>query len=529
MAEKPLNGSQNAQPKPAAQDNELSITPSDSSAKVTPETSATPQKSPVPTDAPITLADQKMPDSTPTPKPAQPKTTPAPAPTPSPAQEEAQGGALSFSNIFNQQKSKKQDTNVMSSVLKKKESPRTLKPILGDAPVLQKSIEEERRIKLKRKLRLVQTVFAIVFLAAAGSVFYFYSELSPTFDVFGPNTTQRLRDVNENLRSVQTQLNKYRYLAAQLDLNRFSHISSDFLDKTAQLNGATSTEAVVLANSVAASADTLPLLLENIRAQLTPDIVIETTRSAAEEELTSDQIQDQAEMDLRNALLADRRQIVQSGELTTANEQDLKLIDNTIKLVGNDSLLSTVRSASVDGFEAELAEYTESGDDTLRQELSSFMRSVLASTQSDIAVVGSIKATRIDWATIMSRIENVTRTVDPTFGAGLAQSLGDGIFYTGYSFDTANNTIILSGVTRTTTADNFTLISELIEALELSSDFMNVEMRSFSKSGTFAQGFSSSFKIELALEQGDFSPANSPISLEPKTIAEVPSGVQRTP
>lgn len=523
MAENTNKGSQQT-PAPSVEkgaDNtaaDLSIAPT-----IKPETSTPAPAKPADNAAstPSTTPPAPAPKPTETAKPA----APVPAPTPAPAPKKE--GGISFSNIFNNQKSKKQDTKVLTGILKKKDtSPTKMKPILGDAPVLQKTIAEERNIKLKKQLRLVQSVFVIVFLAAVGSAFYFYSELSPTFDLFGPNTTQRLRDVNENLRGVQTQLNKYRYLAAQLDLNRFSFISSDFLDKTAQLADG-GTGQVALSNTVSEAAQSLPILLSNVRTQLSPNIVVETTRSLAEEEQTPQQIQKQAEDDLRNALLADRREITQNAELTTANEQDLKLIDNTVKLVGNSRLLTTVRNASADQFAADLTEYVSTLESESRKQLTGFMSSVLSSTKSDIATISTIKANKIDWTGIMGGIENVTRTVDPTFGAGLAQSLGDGIFYTGYSFDTSNNKILLSGVTKTTTADNFTLISELIESLELSTDFMDVDMRSFSKAGTFADGFTSNFKIDLLLETDDATEENAPVALEPKTVAAA-TGVQRS-
>ncbi len=483
---------------------------------VKPQTTTPPAPTPAaPTTPPVPAA---------TIKPATPPAQPMPKPVETPQKE----GGISFSNIFNKQKSKRQDTNVLTGILKKKDTTETkLKPILGDAPVLQKTIAEERTIKLKKQLRLVQSVFVIVFLAAALSAFYFYSELSPTFDLFGPNTTQRLKDVNENLRGVQTQLNKYRYLAAQLDLNRFSFISSDFLDKTAQLANGASGQSAALSRSVGEAAQSLPILLTNVRTQLSPSIVVETTRSAAEEELTPQQIQKQAEDDLRNALLADRREITKNAELTTANEQDLKLIDNTMKLVGSKNLLSTVRSASSEEFEADLNTYASSLESESRKELAAFMSSILSSTKSDIATISTIKANKIDWTGIMSGIENVTRTVDPTFGAGLAQSLGDGIFYTGYSFDTSNNKILLSGVTKTTKSDNFTVISDLIDALEISSDFMDVDMRSFSKAGTFAAGFTANFKIDLLLETEDSKNQTASAALEPKTVATA-TGVQRS-
>lgn len=472
------------------------------------------------------------PQPTPTQPAAAPTSGPAAQPvtaTPPPAPAPAKKPGITFTNIFNQQKEKKVESKVISSVLQKKAGPSAVKPILGAAPALQKSLDEEKKIQLKRKLRLVQMVFIIVFLAGAASAGYFYSELSPTFDLFGPNTTQRLADTNESLRGVQTQINKYRYLAAQLALNEFSFVSDDFLDKTAQLSGNPgAAQLQQLRQGIAQASQDLPTILSNVKQQLTPSIVVPTVQSAAEEEMTPEQMELKAADALKNALLEDRRQITQNSE---TNEQDLKIIDNTLQLVGNQKLLSSIRGVSIDNFSTQLTAYAEDLDPVKRDDLRSLMSSILASTKSDIATIGSIKATRIDWSSIMKQIEAVTGDpeVDPTFQPErcLALSIGDGICYTGYDFDTSTNKIVLSGVTRTTQADNFTLISNLMDHLELSSFFQNVDMRSFSKSGTFAQGFIANFKIDLALESDGFSEKNAPISLESRRVAS--SGVKRNP
>jgi len=422
----------------------------------------------------------------------------------------------SFTNIFNQQKKKTEDTNVISSVLKKEASKAGSGPILGAAPILQKSLNEEKESKLKRKLRLVQAVFVIIFFAAVASVFYFYSELNPNFDLFGINTTQRLAVVNDNLRSVQTTINAYRYKAAQLSLNRFSYASDRFLDVVNSNLTTTQTQYT----------QTLPSFLEDIKTQLSEDIVVPTVRSDAEDELTAEEIQKRAEDDLRNALLEERLAITSNGELTLSNEQDLELIDNTIKIVGNKLLLSTVKNASVDNFKADLETYISEPDDAKSEKLLGFISKLLASMKSGIATIGSIKSERIEWSEIIKRIEEVTKNVDPTFGSTVDAESGSSIVYTGYDFETGTNKIVLSGNTKTKTADNFTLITRLIDFFEESTYFKNVEMRSFSKSGDFETGFTSNFKLDLEIETDGSSEKNAPIALKKKAVASA-IGIKR--
>jgi hypothetical protein len=70
-------------------------------------------------------------------------------------------------------------------------------------------------------------------------------------------------------------------------------------------------------------------------------------------------------------------------------------------------------------------------------------------------------------------------------------------------------------------------LSKLIDILELSPYFMNVEERSFTKSGSPETGYESNFKIELNLENDDqVSSKTKPISLV-KDILLDKSGVKR--
>jgi len=432
-------------------------------------------------------------------------------------------------SIFNKEKKEETDSKMIKGILKKSAPPK-IKPILGSAPSLQKSIEDDKHQSKKGKLRTAQIVFLVVTLAALGMIFFFYSQISPTFDLFGANPTARLTDINKNLRSAQTSINKYRYLAAQLDLNTFSFVSDDFLDKTSKmsLTNLTPAQEADLIARVSQAVQDLPNLVATIKENLTPDIVIDTYRTEAEEELTPELILQQAETDLRNLLLDERKQLTKNTELSDENEQDLRLVDNTLKLIGNNKLLSTIKAASVQDFQAEIAAYAETLESTKREELQKFMGNILASTKSDIATIGAIKSQRTSWLWIIEKIEEVTTQVDPNFNSGLFEVTGLEVVYTGYELDATSNKIILSGITKTSDAKNFSIISRLIDEFEGSQYFENVEMRSFSKSGDAEAGFTANFKIDLNAEVSGVSPKNKPISLVSRPVASKPAGVKRT-
>lgn len=467
----------------------------------------TPEPTPEPTTAP------------PTPKSELP-TKELAAPVPEAAKK---SGGSTFSNIFNQKKTQNKDTTVMKTILEQKGAPK-MKPILGSAPALQKSLEESKVLRQKKTLRLAQMVFVLVFVASLGMAGYFYSELSPTFDLFGPNTTAKLTDVNKNLRSAQTTINKYRYLAAQLDLNAFSLVSDDFLDKTA-LMATNASKLAVLNQNVTDLAEELPNLLVRVKENLTPSIIVDTYHTAAEEEYTEDTIKRQFEAELKASLTEDRKKITSVETLSAENEQDLRLIDNTLKLVGNNKLLTAISNVSADALGGNLVSYVGSLDPEKRKELSEMMKSVLISTKSDIAIIGALKSSRIDWAWIIDKIEEVTATVDPNFNAGLFEVTGLEIVYTGYELDSKSNKIVLSGYTKTNDARNFSIISDLIDEMEKSVYFETVEMRSFSKSGTFETGFTANFKLDLNIEQNGDSVKNAPIALVKRKVAS--KGVKR--
>lgn len=454
---------------------------------------------------------------------------PAVAATPPPKTDEKKDDKNDTINIFNKEKEEEKDTAMMKSILQKSTPPK-VKPILGAAPTLQKSIEAEKVTSKKKQLRVAQSVFVFVLLAAAGMAFYFYSQLAPGFDLFGANATARLTDINKNLRSAQTAINKYRYLAAQLDLSRFSYVSDEFLDKTSKLTmtALSTTEVAEITQEVESAAQELPDTLNNIKENLAAPLVIDTFQTEAEEEMTPEEVQKQFESDLRNLLLADRKEITQNSELSEENEQDLRLIDNTLKLIGNNKLLSTIKSSSPSDFQAKLLAYAETLEVAQREEIQEIMGNILSSTKSDIATIGAIKSQRIAWLWIIEKIEEVTAQVDPNFNSGLFEVTGFEITYNGYELDAGTNKIILSGQTKTIDANNFTDISNLIDAFEDSPYFKNVEMRSFAKSGDVESGFTANFKIDLEIETDGISPKNRPISLIPsRPVAVNTTGVRR--
>ena len=100
----------------------------------------------------------------------------------------------------------------------------------------------------------------------------------------------------------------------------------------------------------------------------------------------------------------------------------------------------------------------------------------------------------------MNQIELVTSYVDQYFSEGYFEALG-GIQYTSYDFDTSTGEITITGVTKRYDTTNFTMITNLIDQLNASSYFTGVEMKSFTKSGSADEGYTSTLSLKVQLQK----------------------------
>lgn len=426
-------------------------------------------------------------------------------------------------NIFNQKGSSLAQTRILSSVIDNKDVTAKVKPILGNAQMLQKTLEYEKEHKQKQKLRFIQIIFTLIVFVCAGVSLYFYNELSPSLNLFGKNTASQLLELNRNVRSLQATVNKYRYLSVQLDLSRFSYLASQFLDQSLKLkdpNLIPSEKQQLLADVNAIQIE-LPEILQRIQGNLRQNIVAVTYRDGLEPPLTEIEIQQQAEEDIKNALREDRTAFAKNTQ-NPESLQQADLIDNTIKLIGNKSLLKSLTIMTPQALKQDMENYINEEDRVKRNALQNFLTSILASAQSKLSRIGSLKGERIEWLTLIKQIEMVTRDkdVDPYFGSNAYQAIGYEISYNGYEFDSSNQKITLSGVVKTKDAKNFSLITRLIDKLEQSPYFKNIQMRSFPKNGNNDQGYVTNFKIELNLESETNVSSSKPVSLYDKKIIE---------
>ena len=401
-------------------------------------------------------------------------------------------------NIFNQTK-EKVDSSTMVNSIGAGPAPK-FKPILGDATNLQKTLQQDKEYEMKKKLKRAKMLMAFVVVIAAVVSGYFYTQLSPSFNFLGANLASQLNETNSNLEHLQAQLNKYRYEAAQIDINRFSYTSDVFFDKTMPLTdkAISDTDKAAVATSVANEKVELPKILKRLHDDLSNDLPIKTYAGQYDAKLTPDQVAQQYTQDLTDALNTEKADLLKGGQ-NDSNVDDIRLIDNTLKLVGNVKLINTIVNADADNFSKMLDDYLTAPDDDKRSALKAFVASILGTNKSDIATIGAIKATRINWTDVINEIENVKNSNDIKQATADENALK--IYFTGYDFDAASGKIVISGNTDTNDAKNFSVISTLIDKLNDSKMFADVNMRSFSKSGSDQTGYTANFKIDMALEK----------------------------
>ncbi len=425
------------------------------------------------------------------------------------------GQGDTFENIFSQTKKTEKDSKMVKSILVQKASLEKLRPILGDTPDLGKTLEEEREFRLKKKMRTLQSALAVLVLLGFGMVFFFYSQLSPSFSLFGANLIQRLADTNSSLNKLQTQINKSRYLAAQLALNELSYQTDRFFGNFIRSRDQTISiaEKNIFTANFEDAKSIMPGLISDIRANLTSDFFVKTT--AVEKQPSDDELLLQAQNELRTVLNDERKTLGQNSN-NPEDLQNAKLTDQTLQLIGNRNLISTLQSTSVDEFSKRLEDYVQNYDEEKDKQLRRILDGILSSSKSQLAVIAEIKRNRVEWSRVIQQIENVTTQTDPVFGKPLL-SQDNSIVYSGYEFDAATQKIVLSGMARTRDGKNFTLMSDLMARLDQSPFFNNIEMRSFSKTKDINEGgnqsYIANFKIDLQLESGDASAQDQKVSL----------------
>jgi len=378
---------------------------------------------------------------------------------------------------------------LLDKILTLTQKQKTAKPVLGKAPVALKTLgikeyREKKQLKLaKISLLCIAMIFFSIFL-------YFFARLDPRVTWFGPNVTTTLENTTEEIKNVQTDINEVNFLTARLELDIFNVISDKYSYLLAEVDSPfiDREEKRVLEIEFSDTEKKLISILKSIKDVFAEKIWIATP---LEREVESNI---DLEKDYRQRFVTALNN--QKKDLLTDKENNLseiKIIDNTVQLANNKNFITKFLAFDFDNLDASI--------------ITEVINLINENTVSDLSVVTSIKNNRIHFSDVIANIDKVTKKVDVTYGRDLFNELG-GVRYNSYNFDSKSKRLTLSGETKTDDGKNFTLIANLLDSLEQSDKFKNVEDDSFSKSLVENEGkYIASFSITLEIQpQGEEDP-----------------------
>lgn len=380
-----------------------------------------------------------------------------------------------YTNIFEQKEKKSKDkvseSKVISAVFaKEEEQTQERENVLGPLPELEQKIVGAFDPS-KRNLKIIRGLFITLVVISLLVIGFFYTELNPNFDLLsslrGPNTAQQLNNSKNQIITQQTSINQKNYLLLNYYLQELSYLADSYGKAR---NGQISPEELMNLQ------DKFLVTYENAMTKWKEPI--------ATANIPVEIFQDELKIALQNEL----KQLSKETE----TEAILAEIDNyraTYKLIGNQHLANFF-SKNTDEIKSDLPR-----DDTKFYALTQEILDIL---KNDFSTISTLKQNRVHWSGIVNEIEKVTKSVDTLYNTGFFEELG-GIEYSSYDFDAGSNEIILSGKAKRDDGTTFSLIANLMDALEKSDMFTNVDNRSFPKTGSEDEGYVSPFRIELTL------------------------------
>lgn len=327
----------------------------------------------------------------------------------------------------------------------------------------------------------------ISLLVAIVTFSFFYSQLTPGFNLFGilgKNPATRLADLNTSVQEEQTTINLYDLLVAKFALDDFITTADTYLYKASEYNSdytSSNTKAeleVELAALETQIQTSLSTVKTNLLKPIYPKALALSAGNLIELETTYSTL-------LQERIVNEEETLLANGSADETVSIELDNLDGASRLFSNKDLKQQLKSLDL-----------ENGltDDVIE---SLFISATQVSTNK-FAIILNIKNARVNWTELLIEVTSVTKEVDPLYNTALENN----VIYSGISFDAANQTLSLRGETLTDDTKNFSLISDLVDEFEKSPLFANVSSRSFSKSGEEDEGYSASFSIEMELQQG---------------------------
>ncbi len=376
-----------------------------------------------------------------------------------------------FTNLFDEEKGKeKNDNDVADSVIKKSE---TKGSILGPKPKTDNLNIAERPSSFGGSL--LKLVVFLWLLLLVGS----YITTTASFDVAGLNQTLASESSLEELMGAQAEFNANNYLIAYYYLDSFAYMADSYIYKTSQYESAytSSNTKDSLEAEINELESDMSIALSLAQERLSKDV------SPSGVEIESDLSVDILFKEATQEYLEDKIADLEDGD--AADDADIQLeisgLNGALALIKNGAFVKEVVSADLESTE----EIVDGLSDI---------------TEDNFTVISKIKSDRQKWSEIIQEIQTITKEVDPLYGTSIASDIS----YSSYGFDTSAKTVSLQGTAITDDTRNFTLIVNLIDALEQSSLFINVDERSFTKSDASDDNneYEARFRLEFEIQEG---------------------------
>lgn len=357
--------------------------------------------------------------------------------------------------------------------------------LLGPKPVFSSTAFSAE--KEQHSAGIAKTLAGIAFLIALGTYSFFYSQTNADFtwldSQFGPNVAAGFERSNAELQSKQTDLNLVRFRMARLLLDEVNGQIDAF-----QLQNSIVKSASASAAQKQIAQTQRQILGAGIKRSLA-DVQKIFNRPLGIDVYSPAPVTPEERETLYESLLKERLAKEKSALQKDANPNlaEMRLIDNVLRLVENRSFRAFMRSRdlariSEDDFGGMLASIREEGTD----ELSS---------------IDKIKSARLNWRQVIENVHAVTSKADPYYGQGLFKTVG-GFLFSSYRFDAKTGRISLAGMTKSSDSKMFSAIARLVDAIEKSVYFKDIDFRSFSKNKDESGDFSSSLNLEFSIQKG---------------------------
>jgi len=370
----------------------------------------------------------------------------------------------------------------------------SLRSILGAQSKVSVTVLYEAE-KKRRTTALVAMDFALIGALAVFAFFYFQLNPNATFlqKTFKTksNVAVQFDASNARLEKAQTEYNLFNYMSARVILDDIN-TQIDPYQKQNEIflsNHATPTEKLIAEEELKKSSIKIVSSLKSLKEILAQPLGKHTFTLTQ----VTDVERDKKYETLLVAALNDRalqfRGSAENGDSSIQNQnQQAQGINAVLLLVQNKSFLNLIKDRDLESLGS--------------ADLSKLLISIREQSTDEFSTIQSITKKRLMWSEVIQDVHFVTSKVDTLYGQGL-YDLNGGFQYTGYGFDAETGKISIRGSTKTSNSKTFSFISALVERIEGSRKFKNVDLPTFSKSKGENGEYTSSLNLSFDLQGAD--------------------------